>query len=395
MNNIEKNRTAIRKYKEYNFWCDVKLPFNNEGLNAKDYIIEYLKNRFPNCIILGQYAEFNNIDLYVVEEKLPIEIQSTIISKDSNPSLSTFEKLIRKQIEENIKTLEKCWFFFDEDLLKYLQNGISLCSSMQLDWLYSSMKNNKLTIFTMDHKGNIKERCLEDFSFIPKISTTCEVGKENDARILERNKYDILKKLINFYGIKQSEIDKYGKEFKDNRKYRDFRNFMIHSDNDRMKKFGHALNGLGHLDLINSILDGHIADNDYYYAKWIDMFESEGLSSSNKNRIRFVDYPKIAAYFPAYIRNKDKWDKFKGQWLTPRQLEGIIEGKFDYDWYKKLEDKKDHNDNLTEFKNNNIYRENIDKEINIEIKNDDQIINIKIKDNTRQKNIEDAWNMEK
>ncbi len=259
MNNIEKNRTVIRKYKEYNFWCDVKLPFNDEGLNAKDYITEYLKNRFPNSTILGQYVEFNNIDLYIVEEKLPVEIQSTIITKDFNPSLSTFEKLVRKQIEENIKTLGKCWFFFDEDLLKYLQDGISMCSSMQLDWLYKLIKEHKLTIFTMDYKGNIKERCLGDFSFISKISTTCDVGRDSDARILD-SKYDILKKLISFYDIRQSDVDKYGKKFKENRKHRDFRTFMIHSDDDKSKKFGYVLNGLAHLDLINNILDGNITD---------------------------------------------------------------------------------------------------------------------------------------
>lgn len=35
------------------------------------------------------------------------------------------------------------------------------------------------------------------------------------------------------------------------------------------------------------------------------------------------------------MRNKEKWDRHKGKWLTTKQLEGIIEGKIDYFWYEE------------------------------------------------------------
>ncbi len=50
--------------------------------------------------------------------------------------------------------------------------------------------------------------------------------------------------------------------------------------------------------------------------------------------MRFVDHPGISKLFPAYLRHKDKWDEFKGKWLTARQLESIIKGNIDYNWYK-------------------------------------------------------------
>lgn len=66
---------GIVKYKDYNFWINVDVPIIN-GLTIKDCIANYLKGKFPNCRIIGQYFEFNRIDFYVIEEKLHIEIQS-------------------------------------------------------------------------------------------------------------------------------------------------------------------------------------------------------------------------------------------------------------------------------------------------------------------------------
>jgi len=132
----------------------------------------------------------------------------------------------------------------------------------------------------------------------------------------------------------------------------------------------------------------HCNFNDYIYtpAIYLEIFETEGRHGKN-NRLKFTDSPDIAKYFPAYIRNKEKWGKIKGQWLTPKQIENIIEGKVNYDWWKDAS-----NDNGNDLDNNiKIDKYKIDKGINIEIKSNDKIININIKDNTKQKIIDDSW----
>lgn len=85
---------------------------------------------------------------------------------------------------------------------------------------------------------------------------------------------------------------------------------------------------------------------------------------NGNNRMRFVDNSHTAKYFPAYIRNKDRWDKFKGH---ARQLEEIIKRNFDYDWWKRL-DKEYSNEN-----SNNI-DENINGGINYEINDNKKIV---------------------
>lgn len=215
---IEEDKFALRKFKGYNIWTNVKKPFNENGLNAIDYISIYVKKKFPNDVVIGQYFEFNNIDIYVIEEVLPIEVQSTVINTKGGITISTFEKACRNQIEENIRTLGKCWFFFDEELLRYLKTDITNNSNVQFDWLYKLMKEEKLKVFTLNYRGEINERVLSDFNFISKISTTCDLGKDNDIRILNRNKYEILKTLIKYFKITQFEIDILGKEYRENMK---------------------------------------------------------------------------------------------------------------------------------------------------------------------------------
>ena len=321
----KENRTAIRTYKGYNFWYDVKKPFNDRGLNAKDYIALFLKERFPRGITIGQYFEFNRIDMFVVKEELPVEIQSTAIDSRNNVLSSyTFEHRCRNQIEENIKTVGKCWFFFDEEFLRYLQTDITTNTSLQLDWLYKLMKEEKLKVFTLNYKGEIKERILEDFNFISKISTTCEIGKDSDRRILAKNKHKILKNLVNYYRITQDEIDEFGKDYFENHKPKQkCFSYMESSYNKRKKIIGLMLRSLGNIDSINEMFDGKISNTqNATNAVYIGLFESNG--KAHGNMISFVDSSDIAQYFPTYLRNKEKWDKLKGRWTTPEEYEICI-----------------------------------------------------------------------
>lgn len=74
------------------------------------------------------------------------------------------------------------------------------------------------------------------------------------------------------------------------------------------------------------------------------------------------------------MRNKDKWNEFKEKWFTVKQLEGIIKGYVDYNWYKKFENDIGNNKNNEVGKN-----QDNDKNVNVEIKNKDHIITINIK----------------
>ncbi len=38
----------------------------------------------------------------------------------------------------------------------------------------------------------------------------------------------------------------------------------------------------------------------------------------------YIDSANISQYFPAYIRNKEKWDKLKGKWISLKDLNLVI-----------------------------------------------------------------------
>lgn len=177
-------------------------------------------------------------------------------------------------------------------------------------------------------------------------------------------------------------MDELGQEYNKNRiSTQNLSRYSAKLNNSRKIKIGRIFYSIGTLDNINEIFDGKIYQNHYHNLVWLGVFESKGKKN---NRIRFVDNSFIAQYFPAYIRNKEKWDIYKGKWLTPKQLEGIIKGTFDYDWYKKLD-------------NNKTTQENIDNKVNFDINENEKmdIQNTDIKyDNivrTTQVDIIDIW----
>lgn len=92
---------------------DVDYIFWNKAEIVLPLIYEFLKINYPNCLIL---PELNHIDFVVLDENLPVEVQSTIIlgsqkRKKRNLAHSLFEQLIEKQIKQNIERYGKCWFF--------------------------------------------------------------------------------------------------------------------------------------------------------------------------------------------------------------------------------------------------------------------------------------------
>lgn len=113
---------GIYRYKGYTFWTKAYVVY--------EHVYNFLAEIFPNSedhIV----QEINRIDMLIMtkSDEIPVEIQSTIIAggfKDNKlPSIAHFENVIRKQIEENINIYNKCWFFFDDELFRYIINDLT------------------------------------------------------------------------------------------------------------------------------------------------------------------------------------------------------------------------------------------------------------------------------
>lgn len=170
---------------------------------VRKYIKEYLKKRFPGKLIV---KELNQIDYTIPEENLPVEIQSTILGK-GYIVYSQWEDKIKRQIEQNIANCNRCWFFFDSELLRGMQNS-SKQTSINMDWFRKFMKEEKLVAFTVSHDGTIQERGYKDFDFLSKISQTCKIAADTDEMVLNKNKMKIFANVVKGYGFTQEEIDK-------------------------------------------------------------------------------------------------------------------------------------------------------------------------------------------
>lgn len=331
---------GIYKKNDYIFWNKVSVIDN--------YILEFLKNKFPNSLIL---PEFTMIDWFVLNENLPIEIQSTIIKSIGSPAHSAFEDHIRQQIEQNIKNYEKCWFFFDSEYLRYLQNDIERNISINYDWLYKLLKCEKLKIFTCSYDGNIVERTCEDFGFIKKFSSTCELGDNDDHRILQKNKSIILLNVFNGNLISTDDVVKVRQkllEIKQKNEIRKgaFYNFIKYTESGTKEKtICYIYKLMGNLERVNMGLNCNIEKQDVSQNSVIFDFDTlsltEQLYGGQQSTIRqFVDKNNICQYFPGYLRNKEKWDFIKNSKikLNRRQLNAIITGKINpLDWNKLID----------------------------------------------------------
>lgn len=376
--NADKKICGVVAYNGYTFWCDVNITF--------DYIFFFLKDRFPEQLII---PEFNNIDIFVFGERLPVEIQSTIYHySEKIPRMSDFEQSVEKQIRENINTYGRCWFFFDSEFYRYLRNHTKKDSSVQLDWLYEYIKLDQLKVFVINHRGEIRELFRKDFDFIRDISVTCKMGKDDDFRVLTKNKDIIYENVLKSNGFTTDYIYNVRNIWKATPKQERMGGFKIwcrKQKDDRIRLLGYMMLHINNLNFINDVFNGNIIMNrGQSSATIIGIFESEGSRIGNK--IRFVDKPNVAQRFPAYTKHKDKWDKCKDKWFTAKQLEGIVEGKIDYFWYEKLETVARELGNQGQTDDNSSKpssqdRTDKDKEVNIEIKNKDQIITINIKKN--------------
>lgn len=317
-NKYDEISDGVIKKDNYIFWykAEVIIP----------HVYKYLKTIFPDSLII---EEFNNIDFIVMNKNLPVEIQTSPISKNGKYVgllHSEFENFIRKQIEDNIENYERCWFFFDAEYYRYLNELTnSGCISLNMDWFAKYVKNETLKVFIIKYDGFVTELKYEDLSFIRKLSSTCKIEYDTDERILNRNKIKILNKVLEGYKYTQDEINEFRKKFdlreKDKTNYK-LSSFLMKEKNERMILYGHLLESFGKLNEINILLDSginNLCGKGKFYGCYLGVFKDTGYSS-----VQFIDKFNICHYFPGYVRNEKLWNQIKEGYFTAQQLKEIF-----------------------------------------------------------------------
>lgn len=268
---------------------------------VRSYIIEYFKKIFPDSIIM---REFDRIDIMVFGPNIPVEIQR------SRNSASHFENEIRKQIEQNIEIFGQCWFFFDTEFLNYLSN-IAGNTSINMDWLYQFYKSGKAKVFTIAINGIIKEMRNEDFSFITRFSQTCKVSKEEERRILQRNRSNITFKVLKKHGFTTDEINGLYNEYERNNESLSFINWLRKREG-RQNKLANILSSitLEKLIGINEMLKCCMKDRHaIVHSSIIGIIEGNGHHKYRK--IRCSDNGNILELFPGYFVKQELWDYWR------------------------------------------------------------------------------------
>jgi hypothetical protein len=333
-NNIENGDIYGRDYK---FWISDEV---------RPYIFEFLRKEFPDKFVIH---EFDQVDIFILDENLPVEIQSVhrqTKGKDrlKGPRISGFEDDIRRQIDTNISTYGRCWFFFDESLLGYLQNDMGRHNSINMDWLYQYFKEGKIRIFTITNNGIIKEMHDEDFSFLPKVSNTCKRGENEDFRILQKNRAKVTLNVLKGHGFTMDETNNIYITFK-SRKETDIKSlkpWLMRKEQERTYRqleYGYIRDI--RLEHINNVLSCTIFSNSgsgqsRNTRSLLYMLLTSGLFDRDKNgRIYFVDKYNISQYFPGYVKKKDLWDYLRTHGVDERTFNAIIRGETDYLWWIK------------------------------------------------------------
>lgn len=305
----------------------VSININNEiyKIWSVDYIkpilIDFLKSKFKNCLIS---QEINDIDFVVIDNDnndiIPIELQRTIFDNKSKGTFQNaqFEKSIRIQIDDNIRSSGKCWFFFDAEYLRYFQNGVlSKLISIDMNWFIEYMIKEKLKVFVIRYDEYVKELSIKDFDFLKQIHSDDEI-------FLDKNKLKIYRNVMNGYNFTQSEIDEFYEEY-DNLLIKDksgtkSRDLLSKSKNEKSVLYVNILRALSTLPGINELMDLKMIERRRLFeAKTLGLID---LVSSYRNRSvsKFVDKFDIAKYFPGYIRNEEAWNVFKHRNLSNVEL---------------------------------------------------------------------------
>jgi len=312
--------------------------------DVRDYIFESLEKEFPDAFIID---ELDRIDISVLDENLPIEIQATPF-RNHSPLIAEFEDRIRRQTEQNVVISGQCRLFFDDALLRYIKKGLGTNVSINLDWLYRYMKEDKVRIFTITYDGIIREMNDEDFSFLLKVSMTCKKGEEDDLRIIQRNKLKIALKSLRGHGFTTGEIKNlhkayYGRNDKKDKKTKDFNAWLVREGHsDRELECRHLYNAISNLPMVNKILscccDDKSIGTGVMSGFYLGLFvrNREDIHANDKTiRIHFADIYGIAQHIPGYLRKKELWNFLRTHPVNQKTFYAIIRGETDYLWWAK------------------------------------------------------------
>lgn len=300
--------TIVLRGDKYTFW--------NKASIALPYVYEFLKTCYPDSIIL---PEFNKIDFVVLQENLPVEVQSTIIygrndSKIKTLSHSYFEQMIEKQIKQNIERYGKCWFFFDSEYFRYLQSGTDNSIRTEYKWFIKYILDNLLCVFIVSYDGKIKEIKYEDLQFL--------VNTEMDADF-DKGKIMILSNVLNGHGYTSKEIRVFVNE---KRLLQDKSAFQIwlrkKDQSERKKVLGYVYQSISMLNVID----------DFFLRKNTNWNRVRGPASYlgilqfENNKWFLQDKYDVIQYFPGHNKNKLFWDSIRGKKFSRDELKSLVLG---------------------------------------------------------------------
>lgn len=290
---------------EYIFWNKAKvvLPF----------VYKFLKTNFPDHLIL---PELNHIDFVVLEENLPVEVQSTIIlggknKKKKGLAHSYFEQLIEKQIKQNIERYGQCWFFFDAYYFKYLNSETSNSIRLNLKWFVKYVQDDLLKVFTVSHDGQIKELSYEDLKFLNNLGISS----------FEGNNIKIISQVLYGHGYTATEIREFRNEKRQIESKKAFVTWLREKEHSQRKKtLGYVLQSMSLLNLID----------EFFFRKNVHWNGFNGAASF----LGIVDYQQglwsledrygIIQYFPGYLENKSFWDDLKHKKYQANEFLNIV-----------------------------------------------------------------------
>ena len=320
--------SGVVEYKGYNFWSNVDVVY--------DTVWDFLQEKFPDEIV---FPELFSVDFVVLNENIPVEVQSTIVlnSKKGTDkarkiiSHTQFELAIEKQIKQNVENFGHCWFFFDSEYLRYLQNDLTRKSRINLDWLYRLIKDGMVKAFTVSHKGEITEISYKSFNFLNGVSMTCNVGHNDDFRILDRNKFKILINLLKGYDFSSDELFRMRNDFSESNS-KSFNSWLIRKGcSPRESLYGTILRGAGSLELINKVLrcdeEAKLTTSNKYIFSVLGLFKVKGVSKGAVTC--FIDKFDIAKYFPGYVDSEKTWEYLRENYVSAAILRKIVTKQID------------------------------------------------------------------
>ena len=320
--------SGIVEHKGYNFWNNVDVVY--------DIVWDFLQEKFPDEII---FPELFGVDFVVLNKNIPVEVQSTIVlnSKKGTDkarkiiSHTQFELSIEKQIKQNIENFGHCWFFFDSEYLRYLQNDLTRKSRINFDWLYQLIKDGMVKAFTVSYEGEITEISYKSFNFLSEISMTCNVGHERDYRILDRNKIEIICNVLKGRGFTSDELFEFRKAFGES-DVNSFNGWLLRKGGtEREYLFGSILQSSASLVFVNQVLscdeEVKLTRSNKYILSVLGLFEVKGLAKGAVTC--FIDKFYIASYFPGYVHNEKTWEHLRGNYVSLATLRKIITKKID------------------------------------------------------------------